>query len=423
MHPSPKRLKRRYYGGRNLNRVLTIEELRRIAHRRVPNFAFEYVEGGAEDEATLRWNQEAFGAIRLVPRTLVDTSARHQRVTLFGRETSAPLVIAPTGLNGLLWHRADVALARAAAAAGIPFTLSTVSNVRLEEVAAEAGGRLWMQLYVMRDRAIARDIVARAERAGYEALVFTSDANVFGHREWDKRSYRALARLNWRNLLDVAQHPAWVRNVLVPHGFPRFENIVDYLPPEARTAVSGVGYVPKLFAPDISWDDVAWLRDAWPRKLILKGVLNVADAERAVELGCDGIVLTNHGGRQLDSCVAAVEVLPAIARAVGARTTVIVDGGFRRGTHVVKAMALGAHAVMLGRATLYGVAAAGEAGASRALAILTSEIDRVLGQLGCRSFAEVDESLLAPGTGTHAPVPRRAPASGPRASARRRETR
>lgn len=400
MQSSPVTPKRRYYGGPDLRRVLTIEELRRIARRRVPNFAWEYVEGGAEDEASLRWNQEAFASIRLVPRTLIDTSARHQRITLFGRESSSPLVIAPTGLNGLLRHRADVALARAAAAAGVPFTLSTVSNVRLEEVATAAGGRLWMQLYVMKDRAIARDIIARAERAGYEALVFTSDANVFGHREWDKRGYRALARLNWRNMLDVAQHPGWVRNVLMPHGFPRFENIVDFMPPEARTARGGVGYAPRLFAPDICWDDIAWLREAWPRKLLLKGVLSVADARRAAELGCDGIVVTNHGGRQLDSCVAAIEVLPAIVRAVGERMTVIVDGGFRRGTHVVKAMALGAHAVMLGRATLYGVAAAGEAGASRALAILTSEIDRVLGQLGCRSFDEVDESLLVHDGGT-----------------------
>lgn len=387
-------LKRKYYTGRNLRRVLCIEELRRIGRRRVPSFAFEYVEGGAEDEATLRWNQEVFERYRLVPRTLVDTSARHQRITLFGRESASPLIIAPTGLAGMLYHRADVALARAAAAAGIPFTLSTVSNVRLEEVAAEAGGRLWMQLYVVKDRSIARNIIERAERAGYEALVFTSDANVFGNREWDRRSYRALAKLTWRKMFDVAMHPRWIFNVLVPHGVPRFENIIDFMPPEARTAASGVGYVPRLFAPDISWDDIKWLRDAWPRKLILKGVLNVADAERAAELGCDGIVVTNHGGRQLDGCVSGLEVLPAIARAVGDRITVIVDGGFRRGTHVVKAMALGAHAVMIGRATLYGVAAAGEAGARHALSILMTEIDRTLGQLGCRSFEEVDESLI-----------------------------
>lgn len=387
-------LKRKYYSGRDLRRVHTIEELRHIARRRTPNFAFEYVEGGAEDEATLRRNRESLEAIRFVPRTLVDTSARHQRINLFGRESAAPLIVAPTGLSGMLHHRADVALAKAAAAAGIPFTLSTVSNVRLEEVASEAGGRLWMQLYVMKNRDIARNIIKRAEQAGYEALVFTSDANVFGHREWDKRSYRALAKLTWRNMFDVALHPRWIFDVMVPHGIPRFENIIDFMPPEARTAAAGVGFVPRLFAPDISWEDIKWLRDAWPRKLLLKGVLSVADAERAANLGCDGIVLTNHGGRQVDSCVSAIDVLPAIAKAMRDRLTIIVDGGFRRGSHVVKAMALGAHAVMIGRATLYGVAAAGEQGAKHALNILMTETDRVLGQLGCRSFAEVDESLL-----------------------------
>ncbi len=365
-----------------------------MARRRTPNFAFEYVEGGAEDEATLRWNRAALDAIRFIPSTLVDTSARHQRINLLGRDSPSPLIIAPTGLNGVLRHRGDVALARAASAAGIPFTLSTVSNVRLDEVAREAGGRLWMQLYLMKNREIARDIVTRAERAGYEALVLTSDANVFGLREWDRRSYRKPGHLTLRNLIDVALHPRWVLNVMVPHGLPRFENIVDFTPPEFRGARGGVRYVPRLFAPDISWDDVARLREMWPRKLIVKGVLNAADAKRAAELGCDGVVVTNHGGRQLDGCVAPIEVLPAIARAAGARLAVIVDGGFRRGTDVVKAIALGAHAVMIGRATLYGLAAGGQDGVSHALTLLTSEIDRVLGQLGCRSLADIGPHLL-----------------------------
>jgi len=387
-------LSRKLYAGRNFQRVLSIEELRAIARRRVPNFAFEYIEGGSEDEATLRWNRAALEAIRFVPNTLIDTSARQQRTLLFGREINSPLIVAPTGLNGMAWHRGDVALGRAAAAAGVPFTLSTVSNVRLEEVAKEAGGRLWMQLYVLKDRKIAQDILTRAAGAGYEALVFTSDANVFGNREWDRRNYRALGKLTPRNLIDVVLHQRWAWNVMIPRA-PRFENILEYLPPDGRSARTGVLSVPRLFAPDISWDDVAWLRKAWRGKLILKGVLNVADAKHAAELGCDGIIVTNHGGRQLDSCVAPIEVLPEIATAVGDRVTVIVDSGFRRGTEVVKALALGAHAVMIGRASLYGLAAGGEAGASRALSILTTEIDRVLGQLGCRSIAEVGPHLLA----------------------------
>ncbi|HVS56816.1 MAG TPA: alpha-hydroxy acid oxidase [Casimicrobiaceae bacterium] len=388
-------LKRKLYSGNDFRRAFSIEELCTIARRRVPNFAFEYVEGGAEDEVTLRWNRAAFESIHLVPGTLVDTSSRHQRISLLGRESSSPLIIAPTGLNGMLHHRGDVALARAAAASGIPFTLSTMSNVRLEEVVTDTGGRLWLQLYVMKDREIARDIIGRADRAGYEALVFTTDANVFGYREWDRRNYRGPGQLSLRNLLDVARHPRWVFDVMVPHGIPQFENIAGFVPPEARSARVGVAFVPRLFAPDLSWDDVAWLRRTWTRKLILKGVLNVADARRAADLGCDGIVITNHGGRQLDGCVSPIDVLPEIAQAVGDRLAVIADSGFRRGTDVLKAIALGARAVMIARPTLYGLAAGGEAGVRHALSLLTSEIDRALGQLGCRSLAEVGPHLLA----------------------------
>lgn len=392
--------RRKLYSGSNYRRALSIEELRGIARRRVPNFALEYVEGGAEDELSLSWNRAALESIRLLPRTLVDTSSRHQRTMIFGRESSSPLVIGPTGLNGMLRHRGDLLLARAAASAGIPFCLSSLSNVRLEEIAAESSGRRWMQLYVMSDRAIARNILSRAEQAGYEALLFTSDANVFGYREWDRRNYRAPGKLTLRNFVDVGLHPIWILDVLFPHWIPRFENIVEFMPPEARTAQGGVAFVPGLFAPDISWEDVAWLRQAWPRKLVVKGVLNVADAQRAADMGCDGIVITNHGGRQLDSCVAPIEVLPDIAAAVGDRLEIFIDSGFRRGSDVVKAIALGATAVMLGRATLYGLAAGGEGGARHALAILTAEIDRVLGQMGCRSLAEIGpQSLVQPQTG------------------------
>lgn len=384
---------RRLYTGKAFQRALSIDELGGIARRAVPNFAFEYVRGGAEDERALHHNRRALDTIRFVPNTLVDTSDRQQHVSLFGQESASPLVIAPTGLNGMLRYRGDIDLARAAASAGIPFTLSTVSNVRLEDVADTAGGRLWMQLYVMQDRAVARDILARAEQAGYEALVFTTDANVFGYREWDRRNYRSPGKLTLRNMLDVALHPRWVLNVL-RHGVPWFDNIVDFLPAEARSASGGVAFFPKLFAPDLTWDDVAWIREMWPRKLLIKGILSVDDARHAADAGCDGIILTNHGGRQLDSCVAPIEVLPDIARAAGDRMTIIVDSGFRRGADVVKAVALGADAVMVGRAMLYGLAAGGEAGVSHAIQILMSEIDRTLGQLGCRSLADVHAGML-----------------------------
>lgn len=385
---------RQLYGGNDYRRALNIEELRAIARRRVPHFAFEYVDGGAEDEVTLRWNRAVFDTLRLVPATLVDTTGRDQCISLFGKESASPLIIAPTGLNGMLRHRADVALARAAAAAGIPFTLSTVSNVRLEEVAAEAGGRLWLQLYVVEHVDMVGRLIERADQAGCEALVFTTDANVFGHREWDKRSYYAPGKLTLSSKLDVLRHLRWLFDVALPHGIPRFENIIEFLPPEAQSASAGVTVIPKLFRASITWDDVARLRDKWPRKLIVKGILSAADAERAAALGVDGIVLSNHGGRQLETCVSAMEVLPDIARALGDRLTLIVDGGFRRGTDVVKAMALGAHAVMVGRPVLYGVTAGGEAGASHALKLLSSEIDRVLGQLGCRSWKDVGRHLL-----------------------------
>lgn len=387
-------LKRKLYSGNDFRKAVSIDDLHEIARRRIPNFALEYVVGGAENENSLGWNQEALKSIRFIPNTLVDTSLRKQHINLFDKESNSPLVIAPTGLNGMLHHRADIALAHAAKSNNIPFCLSTVSNVSLEEVAQEAGGRLWMQLYVMTDRDITRDILKRAENENYEALVFTTDANVFGNREWDKRNYRAPAKLTLRNMMDVACHPRWMFDVLVPHGIPRFENIVNFMPPEAKTAKGGVAIFPKLFAPDISWDEVSWLREKWPRKLILKGILNAADATRAAEFGCDGIIISNHGGRQLDSCVAPIEVLPEIVEAVGDKITIIVDSGFRRGTDVLKAIALGANAVMIGRATLFGLAAGGQDGVNHALSILTTEIDRALGQLGCNSLDELHSEML-----------------------------
>jgi (S)-mandelate dehydrogenase len=386
--------KRRPFDGGDLSRVLNIADLRAVARRRVPHFVFEYVEGGAEDEASLRCNRTSFEALRLVPQTLVDTSSRHLRTEILGRPAAAPLIIGPTGLNGMLHADGDIGLAKAAAHLGIPFTLSTMSTTRLEDVAKQAGGRLWMQLYVMKNRAVAEDIMTRAAAAGYEALVFTTDANVFGSREWDRRSYLAPGKPTLRARLDALRHPGWLRSVLIAKGIPRFRNIEGFLPPGASSAVGGSTIIPKLFEATITWDDITWIRRFWPRKLLIKGVLNVADAERAAALGCDGIVLTNHGGRQLDSCVAPVDMLPEIAAAVGKRLSVIIDGGFRRGTDVIKALSLGAQAAMTGRATLYGLAANGERGVERALEVLTTEMDRAMGQLGINSVADLGPHVV-----------------------------
>jgi len=388
--------RRRIFRSTDLEQALNIADLREIARRRVPGFVFEYVEGGAEDEITVRANREALESIRFVPQTLVHTESRHHRTTLFGRESAAPLLIAPTGANGMLHPDADLCLARAAARLGIPFCLSTVSTMRLEDVAAKAGGRLWMQLYVMRERAVAEDIMRRADAAGYEALVFTTDANVFGSREWDRRNYRAPGKPRLRAMLDSLRHPDWLYRIVLRNGLPRLRNLEGLLPSEAVTALGSSTVLPQLFGATITWKDIAWIRDFWPRKLVIKGILSLRDAQRAAELGCDGIVLSNHGGRQLDSCVTPIEVLPEIAAAVGGRLTIIVDSGFRRGTDIVKALALGANAVGVGRATLYGLIAGGERGADRALQILTAETHRVLGQLGCCSLSDLGPGLLHP---------------------------
>jgi (S)-mandelate dehydrogenase len=380
---------RRSFRGTNLARALNVADLRELARRRIPRFVFEYVDGGAEDEVTLRGNRAAFDRLRLLPRTLIDTAARHQRTQILATEAQAPMVIAPTGFNGMIYPQGDLVLARAAARWGIPFTLSTVSTVPLEEVAKSAGGRLWMQLYVMKDRAIARDIMQRAAACGYEALVFTTDANVFGNREWDQRGYRSPGKPTLPTMFNTLRHPRWLASVMLRNGMPRFRNLESFLPPAAMTALGGSTVIPKLFDATLSWDDISWIRQLWRGKLVIKGVLTVADAERAASLGCDAIVVTNHGGRQLDSCVATMDVLPEIVAAVGGRLAVLLDSGVRRGTDIAKALALGAQAVMIGRPTLYGLAAGGEDGVERALSILSTELDRVLGQLGCNQVADL----------------------------------
>ena len=385
-------MKRRLYAGTDYRRAQTIEELEGMARRRLPHFAFQYIFGGAEDEVTLAWNRKIFETQRLVPNTLIDTSKRSLVVPLMGADIAMPLIVAPTGFNGLSWPGGDVALAKAAASAGIPFTLSTFSTSRIEEVAT-AGGRLWLQLYILRNRAIVKNLLERAAASGFEALVVTTDANVSSGREWDKRSYRAPGKLTLRCWLETLLHPHWVAQIL-QNGMPQIANVVDFIPPEQRSTARRSAFISSQVQRDIHWGDIEELRDMWKGKLLVKGILTQGDAQRALELGVDGIVLTNHGGRQLETCISPMQVLPQIVAEFGDKMTVIIDSGFRRGTDVVKGMALGAHAVMIGRATLYGVAAAGEPGARHALQILSGEIDRTLGMLGRRSFAEVDQKAL-----------------------------
>lgn len=366
-----------------------------MARRRVPNFCFEYVEGGAEDEVSLRRNRDVFSGISFLPRTLVDVKTRNQRISLFGESIAAPFLIGPTGFSGLLSREGDVAMASAAAAADIPFVLSNVSTTSLEDVVQRAGGRVWMQVYMYRTREFVEKLAKRAQSAGIETLVLTTDSAIYGKREWDVRNYASSLKLDLRNKIDVIKHPRWIFDILYPAGFPRFANLGDLLP-AGQTSVRGAAssILGTQLDPSLSWKDVEWLRNIWPKKLVIKGVMNAQDAVRAVALGADGIILSNHGGRQLDGALSTMDVLPEVAAEVNGRLAVMLDGGFRRGSDIVKALALGADAVLLGRATTYGLAAGGKAGAGRAIEILRTEIDRVLGLLGCRDVAELDRSYI-----------------------------
>lgn len=387
-------MKRRLYSGRDVNRAHSIDDLRAMARRRLPNFCFEYIEGGAEDEATLCRNRDVFNEIAFLPRTLVNVEHRNQSRMLFGQRTASPFMIGPTGYSGLMFREGDVKLASAAAAAGIPFVLSNVSTVALEEVVRRAGGRVWMQVYMYRTREFLAKLAQRAQAAGIEALVVTTDSAVFGKREWDLRNYIKPLMLDWRNKFDVLRHPRWMSNVLWPGGMPRFANLGDLLPPGQNSVKGATITLGQQLDPSLSWDDIRWLRDLWPNRLIVKGVLGAPDALRAVQAGVDAIVLSNHGGRQLDGAVSAMDVLPEVVDQVRGRLSVMLDGGFRRGSDILKAVALGADAVLLGRATTYGLSAGGQPGAARAIQILQSEVDRALGLLGCSDIAALDRSYL-----------------------------
>jgi (S)-mandelate dehydrogenase len=373
-----------------------IADLREIALQRVPKGMFEFVDRGTEDEVALGNNRAAFERIKLKPRTLVDVSGRSQETTLFGRRQPMPIAIAPTGSAGLMWYEGEIALARAAAAAGIPFTLATGSMTAMEKIVAQAGGRLWFQLYMWPDRSLSHKLVERARAAGFEALMVTVDGVVSGNREYNLRNgFTIPFTFTRRNVSDVLMHPEWLLGVLARYllttGMPRYENY----PSEQKHRITALPMGKGMMLNDsLNWDDLRVLRKMWPHTLIVKGILHPQDAILAADCGADGIVVSNHGGRNFDSSMAPIEVLPEIVDAVGQRITVIVDSGFRRGSDVVKALALGAKAVLIGRPTLYGTAAGGEAGAARAIAIFREEIDRVLALLGCPGIAAINREYL-----------------------------
>ena len=378
----------------HLSDAVNIEDLRLLAKRRLPRAIFDFFDGGAEDETTLRENRAAFERVRLLPKVLVDVSQVDTQVSLFGREAKLPLAIAPTGGISAGRAGAELILARAAKAFGVPFTMATPSAFTIERVAEEVGGRLWFQLYAVRDREFRKRLVERARDAGYEAILVTVDLPVSGKRERDPRNgFVTPYKPSWRNSRDVLFKPAWLLEYM-RHGRPGMANLEGYRfsTPAGTDIVTAVG---REMDAGMSWEYVKQLRDQWPGKLLLKGVERPDDAERAVSVGCDGVVVSNHGGRQLDGAVATLDALPAIAFAVGSKITVLLDGGVRRGVDILKARALGAQAVLTGRATLFGAMAGGEPGARRALEILSTELVRAMQLCGVRSPGEIRSDLVS----------------------------
>ncbi len=376
----------------DLNKAINIEDLRVMARRRVPRFVFDYVDGGAEDQVTLRANRDSFDRLRFRARTLVDVSERNVATTILGAPSALPVIAGPVGLLGLAHRDGDVEMARAAASAGVPCGVSTVSMQPIEDIARDAPGRLWFQCYVLRQRRDITDaLIRRAAAAGYEGLIITSDFPVAGKRERDLRSgLLPSQRFTMRTKIDVLFHPRWI--IKVASRRPRFVNLER----ELGSGNDAASFLPiTMFEPSLDWDDFRRYRDMWKGKLLLKGVLRADDALRAVACGADGVVLSNHGGRQLDSAVTGMSVLPEVVGQLSGRASIIVDGGVRRGSDIAKALACGAEAVILGRAVTYGLAAGGAAGVTRALDILRDEFDRTLALTGCRTVADLTPDLIA----------------------------
>ena len=371
-----------------------IADLRERARRRLPLGIWEYAERGVEDECGMARNRAAFDAITFRPRVLRGVETIDTTAQVFGKPLPFPLAVAPTGAAGLMWHKGDLALARAAARAGVPFIISSASTMDLERI-VEAGGRQWFQLYLWEDRSLSHKVVDKAWHLGCEALFVTLDLPVPPNREYIQRNgFGTPFRLNARNAFDVLTHPRWLAGVMgryaLEGGIPTQANLPDRL----RSKVTKGAPPGALFKQDdLDWDGVRELRDRWPGKFVLKGVLHPEDAERALAMGADGIVVSNHGGRAFDCSIPTMEALPAIVDAVGGKMTVFLDSGVRRGSDVVKAVASGADAVLAGRAPLYGLAAYGEPGVARALELLRAETARTMAMLGARSIAEVKMAL------------------------------
>jgi len=373
--------------------VACIEDLRRIARRRLPRAIFEFIDGGAQDEVTLRRNCEDFQRITLVPRVLTDVSQRDQSVTLLGQTYSSPLILAPTGTPGVVWPNGGIAAALAADAAGVGFCLSTMSTSSIEEIARASKRPVWFQLYVMRDRELGKSMMQRAKAAGCCALVITVDLQMQGQRDRDVRNGLTIPpQFRFSSAVDFALHPGWVWRLLTG---PKI-TLANFTGSGKGSDLFTIAeFVNAQFDPSVTWKDIDWVRSVWDGPLALKGILDAEDARVAVEHGVDAVIVSNHGGRQLDGVPSAISALPAVVDAVDGRAEVILDGGVRRGNDVLKALAIGAKACMIGRPFLYGLAANGGAGVRKALELLRAEIDVNLALLGRAGVKDLDRSVVS----------------------------
>lgn len=386
---------------RILESCYNIADLRAAAQRRLPRCVFEFFDRGSEDEVAMRNNRAAFQNIRMRNKVMVDVSKISTQTSLFGKPMAMPLAIAPTGVAGICWYEGEMELAKAAARAGVPFTLATPTVTALEKIAAVEGGRNWFQLYMWRERELSHALVRRARDAGFEVLILTADTPVTPVREYNRRNGFSMPfKPNATALFDMALHPRWLVGTMGRYlrttGMPRLAHYPDNHGGVASGPKTGkaASVVPNLRGDNLGWDDIRHLRDIWKGPILLKGVHLPEDAARAVSEGVDGIVISNHGGRNLETAVAPIEILPEIVAEVGGKTTIILDSGVRRGGDIVKALALGAQAVLSGRPTLYGTSVAGEAGAVHALDLLKKEMEAALGFTGCPTIADISARTI-----------------------------
>ncbi len=374
--------------------ITCIEDLRQVARRKVPRAFFDYAEAGSYSQQTLRANREDIERIKLRQRILVDVSQRTLATTIVGQPARLPLALAPIGLCGMQHGDGEIMACRAAQAAGIPFTLSTMSICSIEDVAEAVGKPFWFQLYVMRDRGFIRALIERAAAAKCSALVLTVDLQVLGQRHCDIQNGMTVPpQIKLANLIDMASKPAWALSIL--RGKRKtFGNLAGHIP-GMENVTSVAEWTSTQFDPALSWKDVDWIRGLWPGKLILKGILDVEDAKTAVKTGASALVVSNHGGRQLDGAPSSISALPKIADAVGSEIELMFDGGVRTGQDVLRALALGARSCMIGRAYVYGLGAFGEEGVAKAIDILAKELDVAMALTGTSRAGDLDRSIIS----------------------------